>query len=272
MLFSDPLTQQTVSDALHGASDLTVRVFPCVDSTNRLARQAAAEGAAEGLVILAGQQTVGRGRLGRSFFSPEGTGLYCSLVLRPALPAARAVQLTCAAAVAMCEALEECCGAAPQIKWVNDIFLGGKKVCGILTEAAFLPGTDRLDYAVLGVGLNVYPPKDGWPATLADVAGSVCGAADVRPGLRARLAAAFLRRFAVYYCGLRDGSADFLPGYRSRSLVLGRRVFLEENGVRTPAAALEIDRECRLLVQTEDGARRTLAAGEISIRPDVGRP
>ena len=271
MLFSDPLTQQTVLDALQGTSGFSVQVCPCTDSTNRQARQAAAAGAAEGLVVLAGQQTAGRGRLGRSFFSPGDTGLYLSLVLRPSLPAAHAVRLTCAAAVAVCEALEQCCGVAPQIKWVNDIFLGGKKVCGILTEAVSLPGTDRLSYAVLGVGINVYPPTNGWPAELADLAGSVCGAGAARPGLRARLAAVFLQRFSVHYRGLQDGGPDFLPGYRDRSLVLGRRIFIEENGVRTPAKALAIDEECRLTVQMTDGSVRTLSAGEISIRPDTDR-
>ena len=270
MPFSDPLTQQTVEDALRGTPGFTVRVFPCADSTNLLARQAAAAGAAEGLVFIAGQQTAGRGRLGRSFFSPGDTGLYLSLVLRPVLPAARAVQLTCAAAVAVCEALEQLCGAAPQIKWVNDIFLGGKKVCGILTEAVLLPGTDKPDYAVLGVGLNVYPPTDGWPAQLADIAGSVCGADAIQPGLRARLAAAFLQHFSVHYRSLQSGGKDFLPGYRSRSPVPGRQVFLEENGVRTPALALAIDDDCRLLVRMADGTQRALTAGEISIRPEAG--
>jgi BirA family biotin operon repressor/biotin-[acetyl-CoA-carboxylase] ligase len=136
-------------------------------------------------------QSAGRGRLGRSFYSPGDTGLYMSILLRPALQPENAVLITCAAAVAVSNAIREVCGEEVQIKWVNDLFLHQKKVCGILTEASFSAQTNGLDYAVCGIGVNVYPPENGFPEELASIAGAVCSAPE--EGLRDRLAAAILR-------------------------------------------------------------------------------
>ncbi len=262
-VFYDALTTNGIQAHLGDLkSQLTLQIYPCIDSTNLHARAAASEGCAEGLVVMAGCQTAGRGRLGRSFFSPNDTGLYMSLLLRPTLAPDLAVCVTSAAAVAVCSAIEEVCGKQAMIKWVNDIFLAGRKVCGILTEASFDPQTSALDYVICGIGINVYPPHGGFPAELADIAGAVCRG--MQGGLRNHLAAAILRHFFRYYRTLPE--RDFLPEYRRRSMVIGHAVNILHNGDCTPAVATGIDDECRLLVQLENGERRTISTGEISIR------
>lgn len=249
--------------------ELDPQVYRSVSSTNLVARQAAVEGAPEGLVVLAESQEAGRGRLGRSFYSPPDTGLYMSVLLRPRMEAERAVLLTTAAAVAVCEGLEAITGREARIKWVNDVLLDGKKVCGILTEAAFGTESGHLEYTVTGIGINVYAPRDGFPPELAQIAGAVFpspdkGAPPRAGGLRNRLAADILRRFWGYSRQLE--ARTFLPEYRRRSVVLGQAIDILQNGCATPARALAIDDNCRLLVRTEEGVIKYLSTGEISIR------
>ena len=129
--------------------------FEELDSTNSYLKEMAAKGAQEGTIIIANRQSAGRGRLGRSFFSPEEKGIYMSILLRPDISLERAVLITSMAAVAVAEAIEQVSGIQTKIKWVNDIFLNKKKVCGILTEAGIDAETGTLEYAVLGIGVNV---------------------------------------------------------------------------------------------------------------------
>ena len=178
--------------------DLPITAAEETQSTNTALRALAEAGAPEGTVYIAQGQTGGRGRMGRSFFSPAGTGLYLSLLLRPtAWEPTRAAQLTAAAAAAMCEAIRQVTGREPGIKWVNDLLLEGKKVCGILTEASFSMESGVLEYAVLGLGVNVYRPEGGFPGELEGIAGAVLES----PGedVRSRLAGEFLNRFLAGY-------------------------------------------------------------------------
>lgn len=272
LLFAAGIRRAAAAVSDDAARALSLQVFRSVSSTNTLIREAAAQGAPEGLVILAGNQTAGRGRLGRSFFSPEDSGLYMSLLLRPTMEAGQAVLLTTAAAVAVCDGIEAATGFEPRIKWVNDVFLNGKKICGILTEAAFGTENGRLEYAVPGIGVNVYEPEGGFPAELAAIAGSVCGPAgqgaspalSCGPDVRNRLAGEILARFWDYYRVL--DSRSFLESYRRRSLVIGRPVLVVRNTGSRPAKALAIDDSCRLLVRYDDGSEEFLSTGEISIR------
>lgn len=160
-------------------------LFPAVrkslDSTNAEALRRAVDGAPEGTVIVAEEQTAGRGRRGRSFFSPAGTGIYLSILVRPALAAERAHLLTCSAAVAVAEAIEACAGVDASIKWVNDVYCRGKKVAGILTEGSFDLEGGVLQHAVVGIGVNVRPPHAGFPAEIAERAGAVLPASDATP-------------------------------------------------------------------------------------------
>ena len=136
--------------------------FDTVDSTNSIARQRAAAGACEGLTLIASSQTTGRGRKGRNLFSPDGTGIYMSVLLRPQASPQIALRITTMAAVSVCQAIEGLCSREPGIKWVNDIYMDGRKVCGILTETALAAG-GRLEYVVLGIGVNALEPEGGFP-------------------------------------------------------------------------------------------------------------
>ena len=244
--------------------DIPITLLPTVPSTNAAARELAEQGAPSGSLVLSRTQTRGRGRYGRSFFSPADTGLYLSILLRPSHTSPRqTVTLTAAAAVAMCQAIESVCDEAPQIKWVNDIYLQGKKVCGILTEAAFGLETGVPEYVVVGAGLNVYTPEGGFPPELESTAGGLLPhrAADVKN----RLAAEFVNRFLSL---AQAQPEDFLEDYRSRSLVLGKRVTVLSGDKEQEALALGIDDSCRLVVRYDSGETETLSWGEIRIRPE----
>lgn len=258
---SDILSAQGVKKYLK--QDLQISIMPSVDSTNTVLRSLAEQGAPEGTVVITGEQRHGRGRCGRVFYSPADTGVYLSLLLRPVNADARqTVTLTAAAAVALCQTIEAVVGAKPQIKWVNDVFLNKKKVNGILTEAAFGLESGAPEYVVVGVGINAYTPEGGFPPELAEIAGSLWEET-VADG-KNRLAAEFLNRFwALYTAG--DPSV-FLEDYRRRSLVVGRDVTVITGNIETPAHALGIDDNCRLLVRYESGETAALSYGEVRIR------
>ena len=241
----------------------SLQVLPTADSTNASLRREADGGAPEGTVILACCQTRGRGRLGRRFFSPADTGVYLSLLLRPkdCVPS-QALGLTTMAAVAACDAIEEISGRQAGIKWVNDIFQDGKKVCGILTEASVSVESGSLEYLVLGAGFNLYPPAEGFPEELTAIAGAILPAP--RNDGKNLLAAAFLNRLLALY---RSGdSGGYVRRYREKSILTGKPVFIETAGGREEALALDIDDQCGLRVQFSDGSTKTLTSGEVTIR------
>lgn len=262
---TDILSTQGIQKYLNPACEhLELTVFPTLDSTNTLVREKAAAGAPEGYTVIAGSQTMGRGRSGRSFYSPADTGIYLSLLLRPHHYAStQAVKLTTMAAVAACEAIEAVSEKKALIKWVNDIYVAGKKVCGILTEASFGLEDGYLEYAVLGVGINVSPPVGGFPEELKEIATALF---DREQGDgKNRLAAEFLNRFMSHYSSPQN--SGYIDDYRSRSLVIGKEIQVILPDRRKKALALDVDQECRLLVEYEDGKREYLSSGEISIRP-----
>ena len=156
-----------------GLAGIDIRVFQTIDSTNNYAKRLILDGAAPGTAILAESQTAGRGRRGRSFYSPAGSGLYISVILRPKIDAVDDIQLlSAAAAVAVCRAIDRLKpDSGAQIKWVNDIFIGGKKVCGILSEA--VSAGDRIAGTVVGIGVNC--TTDAFPPELRDIACSLGG-------------------------------------------------------------------------------------------------
>lgn len=237
-------------------------VLPVTTSTNAVVREKAMEGAPEGYTVIANEQTQGRGRRGRSFFAPAGTGIYMSILLRPQnLRAEQAVCITTMAAVAVCEAIETVSDEQAQIKWVNDVFVRGKKVCGILTEAALGMENGLLEYAILGIGINVYRPEDGF-GELETIAGAVLDApkADVKN----KLAAEVMNSFMKYYSDMEK--SDYVNKYQKRSLAVGKQVNVLSGNDSRKALVLGVDEECRLLVRYEDGTEDTLSSGEISIR------
>lgn len=261
---TDILSPQGIQKYLHPQyRDLPISVLPTVDSTNTLVREKAQKDFPEGYILIANEQTAGRGRCGREFYSPSGTGAYLSILLRPAdCPPKQAVQITTKAAVAMCEAIEEVSEETAQIKWVNDIFVRDKKICGILTEGSFSMESGLLEYAVLGVGLNVYPPQEGFPEDLQQIAGSLF--AVPQEDMKNRLAAAFINGFMDYYTATEQ--TDYIEKYRRRSFVIGKEVSVLRGSQSRNALVLGIDDECRLQVKYDSGETSSLSYGEISIR------
>lgn len=243
---------------------LSLQVFPVVDSTNVLLREQAKEGALDGTVIIAGEQTAGKGRLGRSFYSPSGTGVYLSLLLRQEKPDEDLTgRITTMAAVAASEAIETVSGKKAGIKWVNDIYMEGKKVCGILAEGSFSQARGILDSVILGIGCNVFLPGEGFPGNLSEKAGAIFDS--YRDQAREQLAAEFLNRFFYYY-HLPDHKG-YVEKYRERCFVTGQKIDVVTPAGRRRALALSLDENCRLKVRYEDGKEEDLSSGEISIRP-----
>ena len=219
------------------------------------------------LALVAVTQTAGRGRRDHSFFSPPDSGLYLSFLLRPDLSARDALSLTTCAAASVALAIEECAGVDAKIKWVNDVFCHGKKVCGILTEAALDLETGGLQYAIVGIGVNLFPPKGGFPPELPE-AGAVF---PTRPqGLegRSQLAGSILNHFFSFYPHLKD--KPFFADYRRRSLVLGQEITVLEGGQTRTAFALDLERDFSLRVRETDGTIHTLSSGEVRVRPAHG--
>ena len=250
-------------------------VYPELDSTNNRLRELAASGAAAGTTVVADRQTDGKGRRGRAFFSPEGSGLYMSVLLRPSLCMEQAGLITSCAAVAAARAVERTTEALSSdtalqvgIKWVNDLFLNGKKLCGILTEAAANFENGQLDYAVLGIGINL--GKMDFPCELQSVATSVFNECGVTVP-RSRMAAAILNELEPLLDSLEHTgcAAAFLSESRERSVVLGREVTVFRGNESFDAVAMDIDDTGALVVRTPDGRELALLSGEISVRlPD----
>lgn len=233
------------------------------DSTNRYLKELAAAGATEGTVVIANKQSAGRGRLGRSFFSPEEKGIYMSILLCPKIELQRSVLITSMAAVAVARAIERVCGITAQIKWVNDIFLNRKKVCGILTEAGINSTDGTLDYAVLGIGINVGAME--FPEELKEIATSVsneCGF----PVEKEALLEEILKELEYWYPTLWDGS--FLAESKARSILLGKDILVVDvnaEGGSYMAKAVDLDELGHLMIE-RNGVREVLNSGEVSIR------
>ena len=228
-----------------------------VDSTNNVCKTLAAQGA-DNTAVIARRQTAGKGRLGRSFRSPEG-GLYLSVLWR-GCPAGQLLTVTPLAAVAVCRAIQQVCGAVCGIKWCNDVVLAGRKLCGILTESQLRPDGGA-EWLVVGIGVNV--AQTSFPADIADTATSLalCGYEVDRDAL------------AVAILAELDGLREALPHpdawraeYRARCVNMGKTVRVLRGGETRQARALDIDGEFGLTVAYEDGGRETVRSGEVSVR------
>lgn len=261
---NDILSAQGIRKYLRSEiSNMDISVLATASSTNAVVREKADGGKDEGYLVIANEQTEGRGRMGRGFFSPQDMGIYMSLLLRPRnYSAEQAVKITTMAAVAMCEAIEAVSGEEAQIKWVNDIYVRQKKVCGILTEGAFGFENGLLEYAVLGAGVNLYWPENGFPKDLEGIAGAVFQTR--QNDAKNRLVSEFLNCFFSYYWML-DQSENYVEKYRTRSFVIGKQVTVLAGNEQKSAVVLGIDDRCRLLVRYADGKEEYFSSGEISI-------
>ncbi len=252
----DIITKQGIEKLLN--TNITVEVLESVGSTNTLLKQRAKDGLPAPYLLVTSHQTEGRGRMGRSFFSPDNSGIYMSLLLKPDLSPEKVILVTTAAAVAVCRATEKLCGCNPQIKWVNDIFADNKKVCGILTEASFSPQGDKTDYVVLGVGINLYSPQNGFPDELSDIAGYILE--HRQDGLKDKLIAEIINEFYNVW------QTDFTEEYKNRCFVLGKKINIFSPAGTKEAQAHDIDKMCRLKVRYNDGREEYISSGEVSIR------
>lgn len=238
-----------------------------VDSTNSYLMQRAADGAEEGLAVIAHRQTAGRGRRGRSFQSTGGLGLYLSVLVRPDLPAIDAPELTAWTAVAVCNGIEAAFGKRPQVKWINDIVADGRKLGGILTEMALNPD-GSLSHVVIGIGINVYHRRRDFAPELQDMAISIAQwlDRDLRDKTREYLAHCILRALDDMYCVFPTNRSSFLRRYRDDCVTIGQLIRVITSDESIPAVAEDIDDRFRLRVRYDDGSTATLNAGEVSVR------
>ncbi len=241
-----------------------------VASTNDCLKQMAAKGEKEGVCLYADFQTRGKGRVGRSFFSQGDCAVYLSILLRPKLSIEDSLMLTVIAAVAIVESIKECFDKEVSIKWVNDIFYGKKKICGILTEGALADNNTRLDYAVVGIGINLFP-FDNLPKELEAVAGTLFLEAeskafsyDDKINMRKSLIDSILKNFFGLY-----GDFDkktFMESYRRHSMVIGKRVEYLNASVSTGFIDVIDINDKGELVAVDEGQIKCFNTGEISIR------
>lgn len=238
--------------------------FHSVGSTNLVAREMAREGAAEGTLAVAEEQTQGRGRLGREWLSPAGTGIWMSLILRPVFPPTDAPRLTLAAAVAVAEAVGEVAGISPGIKWPNDLLAGGKKFCGILTEMD--AEMERVNFVILGIGINVNQLASDFPEPLRALATSlqeVCGHRVSRPGLVCRVLECLEDRYGQTVSG---DFGQVLTAWRARSTTLGQQVTVTSAAGTIDGLAEDVDSDGSLLVRLDSGVLHRVMAGEVTLR------
>ena len=236
--------------------------FDEIDSTNTYAKSIAKKGAKEGTVVIAKTQTAGKGRLGRTFFS-KLDGIYLSVVLRPKFSAENIQFITVAAAVATANAIDEICGVNTGIKWVNDIYLNGKKICGILTETSINTETSTTDYAVLGIGINLSLAGNTLPEDIKNIAGFIFeNVTDTE--LKEGLCAKILDNFFALYKNLTD--KEYIDEYRRRSILIGKEVTCSCGEKVYKATVLDIDENARLVVRDLNGEIKFLNAGEVSLK------
>lgn len=241
-------------------SEWSFEILPETDSTNNYAKELAISGKRNRTVVITEKQNGGKGRLGRPFYSPEGNGLYMSVLCRPEINVDCAPLITSFTAVAVAKAIEKLSGQDVNIKWVNDVYMNGKKICGILTEAGFDFEGGTVDYAVIGIGINVLGTD--FPEELINIATSI----EKETGLkisRNDLAAEVLNNLENMSCEIKN--KKYLDTYRKKSNVIGKRIKVTYGSQVFYAEALDINENAALIVKTEAGIK-TLNSGEVSIK------
>lgn len=243
--------------------------FASIDSTNTRAKELARQGAPHGTVLIADHQTGGRGRLGRSFLSPAGSGIYLSVILRPDCSPAELMHLTCASAVAMCDAVETAALFRPGIKWTNDLVYHGRKLAGILTELS-LSARGTVDYAIVGVGINCRQQPEDFPEEIRAIAGSLAMFAEA-PVDRSRVAAAMIEALRQMDRDLLTGKQRVMERYRADCITVGKEVSLvRADGIVRHGRALDVDSNGALVVEFAPGVTEIVNSGEISVRGMYG--
>ena len=244
---------------------LPITLYETVGSTNREAGKAAIEGAPQGSVFAADGQTCGRGQRGRSFFSPSYNGLYFSMILRPKAELSAVTQVTMAAAVAVCRGVRYCTGKTLAIKWLNDLMLEGKKLCGILTQVDADLESSQVESLVVGIGLNLTRPTEGYPAELEQMAGCLFAPEEVPTASPSRLLGEISSQLLAAW-----ENQDFLEEYRTHSLVLGKKIRCFQQEKWLEAKAETVDTQGCLVAVTDENRRLCLHPGCDQVQWPVG--
>ena len=237
-------------------------VYDEVDSTNSIAKKFASEDAPHGTTVIADMQSAGRGRLGRSFISPSGKGIYVSILVRPTFSLEFASMITTAAAVAGAEAVETLSGHEVGVKWVNDLYMNGKKICGILTEASMGLEMQSLDYAIIGIGINIRSVGTSFDAELKKRASSIEDESGVKVDRNA-LCSKLLNRIEKYFATIEE--RGFLEEYRRRELLTGNMITANVGSESIKGVAEGIDDNANLIVRLENGELRHIGSGEANL-------
>jgi BirA family biotin operon repressor/biotin-[acetyl-CoA-carboxylase] ligase len=262
---SDFLSKEGINSVLSQSLPVEIHYYDYIDSTNREAKRLATEGAAHGTVVVAGKQTAGRGRMGRSFYSPGDSGLYLSIIIRRDLASTLALRITSAVAVGVCQAIERFSDRKAVIKWVNDIYMDGKKVCGILTEGISGFESGKIESMVVGIGVNCTLPPDGFPDDIASIASAIFPH-EVPSGFsRNHLCAAIIEEVLAIIEKI--DAPEVIQACRDRSIVLHKRVQIIQGSSSREGEVIEIADDGSLLIRTDDNAVEKLNSGEISLRP-----
>lgn len=239
------------------------------DSTNDQLKKMARQGAPHGTVLIADRQTGGHGRMGRSFHSPGGVGIYFSILLRPQCHPGELMHLTCATAVAMCEAVEAAAGFRPGIKWTNDLVWGKRKLGGILTELG-LSSKGTVDFAIIGIGINCCQKEEDFAPDIRNIAGSLAMVSGKEID-RAKVAAAMMDALYRMDQTLLIQKSAILDAYRKDCITIGQEVSLLRVGEEVRhGKAVDMDDEGALIVEFTDGHREAVNSGEVSVRGMYG--
>ena len=264
----DILSQAEILSSIRGSwAGREILYLDEVDSTNTAAKKAAENGAVHGTLVVSERQTGGKGRRGRAWDSPRGTGIFMTLILRPNMAPVHASMLTLVAALAVADGIRECTGAESLIKWPNDIVMSGKKICGILTEMSADP--DCINYVAVGIGINVN--MEEFPEEIRGVAASIfteTGKKTKRSLLISAVMAAFERYYEVFM--KTTDMSGLLEDYNGKLANCGRTVRVLDPAGEYSGTAIGIDREGELLVEMEDTTVRRVLSGEVSVRGIYG--
>ena len=240
--------------------------YDVTDSTNTQAKKLALDGAPHGTVVIADHQTGGRGRLGRSFQSPGGMGVYMSVILRPDSPPEQLMHLTCAAAVAACDAVEKAASFRPGIKWTNDLVFGKRKLAGILTE---LVTVKEQTAAIIGIGINCCQTLSDFDPQIRSFAGSLSMVTESSVD-RAKVAAALMEAVSLMADSLLTGKQAMMDAYRRSCITVGQDVRLLRSDAVFYGHAQSIDDDGALIVRFADGHTEAVNSGEVSVRGMYG--
>ena len=254
-------TGEIIQSYIH--SPVKIEYIPNVTSTNDIIMEYGRQGIEEFITVVADSQSSGRGRKGRIFYSPDNAGTYFSILLRPNINFSESLYITTAAAAAVTEAMKQLYNMDTEIKWVNDIYYKGKKICGILTEAHIDMESGTVDYAALGIGINVFEPEKSFHKDIKNIAGAAFCRSMFDNKIRCEITAKVIDIFYEYYKNLSD--MTFLNTYKARSFLTGKNVTIEKNGIVQKAFVKGIDDKCRLSVMLENGIEENLNSCEVNL-------